>query len=627
MGAPGDSSFTEAREASGETPDPRLLWAQFRRASSGSAFFRSWLAVLCNQIEGVEFGVILWKGAKPGSLQPAAVWPPGATAGPHVVEAAEAVLAERRAAALDVLRAAADGEGEDGRCTLLAQPIEAGRAVVGAVLLEVSPRAKAEVERALRDLVWGSAWLSLRAERSRSGGSRGTGLEALLDLVAVPHEHERFTAAATAFASELATRFQCSQVSLGFVEGGRVKLRAVSHSAHFTARTNVNRAREAAMEEALDQHADVSWPTPPDGAPQVTRCHQELARLSGSGAICSVLFSHGTGFAGVATFERAPGEPFAAGELELFQAAVGLTGPLLGVQRRDDRWLGPKAVEAARGILERLVGAGHVALKLAAAALALLLAFMVLARGDYRVTADSVLEARIMRAAVAPFDGYVTEAPARAGDRIAEGELIARLDDRELRLEETRYASQLGQLVNQHRQAVGERNAANARILAARIGQVEAQLSIARDRLAKTRIVAPFDGVVVTGDLSQVLGTPVQRGDLLFEVAPLDDYRLVLEVDERHIDEIAVGQTGSVAFAAFPAEGVPFTIEKLTPVSTAAEGKNTFRVEARLDELPDRLRPGMEGVGKVEIDRRRLIWIWTHEAIDWVRLALWSWLP
>jgi hypothetical protein len=35
----------------------------------------------------------------------------------------------------------------------------------------------------------------------------------------------------------------------------------------------------------------------------------------------------------------------------------------------------------------------------------------------------------------------------------------------------------------------------------------------------------------------------------------------------------------------------------------------------------------MEGVGKIEIDRRRLVWIWTHSIVDWLRLALWRWLP
>ncbi|UCE87648.1 MAG: efflux RND transporter periplasmic adaptor subunit, partial [Deltaproteobacteria bacterium] len=219
------------------------------------------------------------------------------------------------------------------------------------------------------------------------------------------------------------------------------------------------------------------------------------------------------------------------------------------------------------------------------------------------------------------------EAPVRAGDVVREGDLLATLDDRELSLERVRWASQLEQLLKQYRQALAERDAAQVAILTAQVDQARAQLALVEDQLAKTRIEAPFDGVVVTGDLSQELGAPVQRGEVLFEVAPLDDYRVVLQVDERDIEELVTGQTGTLAFTAFPDESFPFSVEKITPVSAPGEGRNTFRVEAVLDETPPRLRPGMEGVGKVEVDRRRLLWIWTHEAVDWVRLKLWNWLP
>jgi hypothetical protein len=50
-------------------------------------------------------------------------------------------------------------------------------------------------------------------------------------------------------------------------------------------------------------------------------------------------------------------------------------------------------------------------------------------------------------------------------------------------------------------------------------------------------------------------------------------------------------------------------------------------VEAELERKSDRLRPGMEGVGKVYIGQRKLIWIWTHEIVNWIRLKLWSWMP
>ena len=39
------------------------------------------------------------------------------------------------------------------------------------------------------------------------------------------------------------------------------------------------------------------------------------------------------------------------------------------------------------------------------------------------------------------------------------------------------------------------------------------------------------------------------------------------------------------------------------------------------------LRPGMEGVGKVSVGERKLIWIFTHSLFDWFRLWSWKWMP
>ena len=63
------------------------------------------------------------------------------------------------------------------------------------------------------------------------------------------------------------------------------------------------------------------------------------------------------------------------------------------------------------------------------------------------------------------------------------------------------------------------------------------------------------------------------------------------------------------------------------PVSVAAEGRTTFRVEAHLEERADGLRPGMEGIARIGTGERRLLWIWTHRLVDQLRLWSWSWLP
>jgi multidrug resistance efflux pump len=164
-------------------------------------------------------------------------------------------------------------------------------------------------------------------------------------------------------------------------------------------------------------------------------------------------------------------------------------------------------------------------------------------------------------------------------------------------------------------------------VVGAQVNQAEAQLQLINEKLARSRISAPFDGIVVSGDLSQLLGTPVEQGKVLFEIAPLDAYRVILKVDERDITYLAVGQEGELVLSGIPGARQPFTVARITPVSTADEGRNYFRVEAKMAVVSERLRPGMEGVGKVAIGERRLIWIWTHKLIDWVRLAFWSWMP
>jgi RND family efflux transporter MFP subunit len=253
--------------------------------------------------------------------------------------------------------------------------------------------------------------------------------------------------------------------------------------------------------------------------------------------------------------------------------------------------------------------------------------FFALFKIDYRVTAKTVIEPATRRAVTAAFNGFIGEAPARAGDLVKKGQLLAHLDDRELKLELSKWQSQEEQSKKQYYEALGMRNAAQVQVLTAQVEEAQAQVALINEQLAQTRLTAPFDGIVVQGDLSQQLGAPVERGQLLYEIAPLENYRIILQVDERDIADVTVGQPGHILLSGKPHDPLPIKIEKLTPVATATEGRNYFRTEASLPRPEAKLRPGMEGIGKIEVDRRRLIWIWTHDVIDWARLKIWQWMP
>ena len=449
----------------------------------------------------------------------------------------------------------------------------------------------------------------------------------MLQLVASAASHERFSAAATALATEIATRLHCERVSIGFRRGGQVKLHAVSHSAQFKERTNLLRSVAAAMDEAIDQGATVGYPAATEGTPAVTRAHEELSRVHGAGATLTVPLAANNRIVGAITLERSAEHPFERDAVELCEAVAGLAGPMLDVHRREDQWFPVRFAWWLRDLLWRLFGPRHAGFKLGALLLAAAIAFLVFAKGDYRVSADTVLEPLVQQAAVAPFNSYVREATIRAGDLVERGDLLVALEDRELKLERLKWASQEEEINKQLRQAMAERNPAQLQVLGAQLEQVRAQLARVDDQLARTRVTAPFDGVVTSGDLTQSLGAPVERGAVLYEVAPLSAFRIVLEVDERDVADVSVGQRGDLLLSAFPQEPIAFVVEKITPVSTAEEGRNFFRVEAKLTREERRLRPGMEGVGKIEIDRRRYIWIWTHDVWSSLRLWLWKWLP
>lgn len=604
------------------------LWAIFTEAATVDAFCQSWLALQCGMIGGVKAGLVLLGPPDRGPYRPVATWPAGRRNLKHLTITAERTLAERRGLLVKPESAIANGE-QAVDWYEVSYPIEVRGVLHGATVLEVSSRSDDKLKDAMRRLHWGAAWLELLFSREKITAEIAARerIQSALELVSSTLGHEQFYAGAMAFATALATKLQCERVSIGFVDRGRMRVFAMSHSAEFKQQTNLVRSISEAMDEAVDQRETIVYPKGSHALIVVSRAHAELARQHGSGALCSIPLEALGVPVGALMLERPLDGPFDSKEIELCQSVAALAGPILDQHRRDDRWLIAKAADSARSYFTSLFGPHHVALKLVSIGAVGLVLFCLLVKGDYRVSAKTVLEPIVQRAAAAPFNGYIREAPVRAGDLVQAGQLLCTLDDRELRLERLRSLSKFEEHQKEYHKAMAEGKAAKVEILTAQMRQVKAEIALLNDQLDHTKLLAPFDGIVVTGDLSQQLGAPVEKGKVLFEIAPLDSYRLVIEVDERDIADVVVGQRGSLMLSAFPSEIIDVTVEKITPVSTAKEGRNFFRIEAQFDQPHDRLRPGMEGAGKIEIDRRSLIWIWTHQIVDWVRLAVWSWLP
>lgn len=621
MHSSGASASRDAGPAGTGGIAPEVL-ARLSAANDPAVFAAAWLDAVASLTEGMQQGLVVLAAMRGGRNEPVGTWPSNAVPDGALLAAVDGAVRGGRMVVQTV--EPRRNAGETAPLLAIGYPVAVAGRVRGAAGVVVTP--DAENPQALIDrIAWGCGWIeALLRRRSVSLGDR---IGTVMELLATGLHHDRFQEAATAVATELAGVFGCERVSIGFRKRKHVKLAALSNSAAFGKRANLVRAIELAMEESTDQQTIIVVPAP-DGQEQIVRAHQALSREHGQNTICTVPLTEGNRVLGAITLERPADKPFDPPSIQLCEHIGVLLGPVLKLKRDEDRWIARKALDSLIAFLVRLFGPRHVALKLSALAAIAVVAFFVFAKGDYRVTADGSLEGTIQRALAAPVAGYLSDAQSRAGDIVKAGQVMATLDDRDLRLERLKWATQRAKQQREYSDALAKQELAKAQVLRTQIEQADAQLTLLDEQLSRLKITAPFDGVVVSGDLSQQLGAPVERGNTLFEVAPLKEYRIVLKVDERDVVDVAPGLSGELVLSSAPDRGFPFQVEKITPVSTAQEGRNFFRVEARpTGGNTEVLRPGMQGVAKITIDERRLAWIWSHKVVHWLRMFIWSWWP
>ena len=573
---------------------------------------RAWFETVAAQCGGLARGVLLrFDGDRPAGVL--ARWPEGSgeTADPQ----------ERRLAG----EAAAEREGRfepgtDGGW-LLAYPVCLGPRVLAVVLAEPSGGADANPARAMQFIQWGSAWLALRLSGADAAAT-GTA-EAALGALAGLLDARGARPAGVALVQEVARLTGAERVSLGIGGPSDLKLRSVSDVSEFNPRMDEVRRIESAMRESLA--AAVPVLLTPDGAAadNAWPAHAAL-RIGGGGERIEThpLFFAGEAVGAVVIEHR--GEGGTGFPAQALAGLLAIAGRALHLQLAAEASGTQRLRRAVRARLQRLFGPKGYRRKTVFAALLLVGLFLAFARGEYRLGAEAQVEAAFQRVVTAPWNGYLAHAAARPGDEVRAGQLLLRLDDRELALERVRWSTEVEKLRKRINQATAVRDRAALMVASAQLRQAEAQLGLVDSQIARIEVVAPFDGLIVSGDPTQRLGDVLKKGEIVHHIAPLHAYRLMIRVPESRVADLHPGLRGTMRLSAVPGLDLALTLERIHPFTQRREGQSFFVAEATLEGDLGRVRPGMEGIATVSIDRRPLLGIWTRGLADRVRVAWWS---
>ena len=427
-----------------------------------------------------------------------------------------------------------------------------------------------------------------------------------------------------AAANSIKSHLQCTRVSFGLCRNSRTRVAAISQQADVNAGTAETQLLAAAMQETSerDDMIDLSGFSSGEGALQA---HRLLGAGRPERQIVSIPVCHEGHCLGVICLERDSTINMSSLTLQLIRNLADILAPLIATRLGSERSLPRHALESFLTASGVTFSARHMKFKIIIVLLLCLVsaASVVQMTDKIKATAELVpLERRIISA---PRDGYIESVETGAGDSVAQGDVLLRLDAGELRVEQSRWQSELSGISSELRSAMAARDRRQMAMLGAESAKGEAQLQLVETQLRRSTVKAPVSGIIVSGDLSQMIGAPVQRGQTLMELAPPEGYEAYLMVDEKDIHRISVADTGFLSLKSLPGERIGFSVSAIHPIGVAESGSNRFRVQADLQGTDAALLPGQTGIGKIEVGSASILWILTHEFSDWFRQKRWEW--
>ncbi len=199
----------------------------------------------------------------------------------------------------------------------------------------------------------------------------------------------------------------------------------------------------------------------------------------------------------------------------------------------------------------------------------------------HRIRCQCEIQPVTRRFVPAPYDGQLQEVLVKPGDVVQTGQVLARMDAREIEWKLSAQDAEYKRVSKQHDASMAARETAAAQMAKLEMERLAIERKLLQQRLKHLEITSPVDGIVLSGDPSQLEGARLSVGQTLFETGPLQAMCVELLVPDADITFVQEGNNASARLEALPHRRFTGTIDRISPRSEARDGKNVFLAELR----------------------------------------------
>lgn len=420
----------------------------------------------------------------------------------------------------------------------------------------------------------------------------------------------------------------CDRCSLALLSGQKFRMEAVSGHDVWDRHSLVSRRLATAIERVAeaDQKIYVA-----DRDPSGLRTSEDLihtlreyldeAKTTRSLAVFPIKF--GEDLVGGWAFESTKPSAFAPEDLGLLSVLGDLVGTAVHNARQHSSLPLIRLSKRLSSIREKLFGKGHLREKLIPIC-AIAAVVMMFVPWNYRVNAKCTIGPVKKRVCVARVDGLLSEANFREGQLVYRGQILARLEASDFEQELREAQKNLDQALIRINMKRGEGATAERQMWQAEAEKIKVEIEHLEQKIRLAKMRSPVDGIIVSRDIQSAVGNPVQKGQVLCEVAPLDNVRLEVAVPEEKVADIPRDAAkGVFALNAFAEQEFPFTVQDIRQTSEVVEGDNVFIVTGDIPNPDKKFRLGMAGAAKIECGRKAVGHILFDDLVNYLRMKLW----